>query len=151
MLSARHLIYHRGLIIRHPGASVIVPFVSRDIVLMLRQFRRAAGRYLYEFPAGTRDGSESALSCARREIVEEAGFAARKFTLLGEIFPLPAYSTERISIFKAEGLVQKKQALDADEVLTVFSAGRKKLKALFGAGKIKDAKTICALAMIGWI
>jgi 8-oxo-dGTP pyrophosphatase MutT (NUDIX family) len=138
-------------IIKHPGAALIVPFLSKDTVLMLRQYRHAAGGYLYEFPAGTREAAESLRNCAMREIVEETGHSAGKLTLLGDIVPVPGYSTERIRIFKAERLLRSRAALEADEVATVFSAGRKKIARLFETRRIIDAKTICALAMINWI
>lgn len=138
-------------IIRHPGAALIVPFLTAGTILMLRQFRAAVGGFIYELPAGTRGQGESVLSCARREIVEETGYAAGKLTVLGDIFPVPGYSTEKIRIYKAERLVRKTTALEEDEVATVFSADRKKIKSLFRTRRIKDAKTICALAMAGWL
>ncbi|MGE5308705.1 MAG: NUDIX domain-containing protein [Deltaproteobacteria bacterium] len=138
-------------IIRHPGAALIVPLLSKERLLLLRQFRAAVGGYLYELPAGTRDADETPLSCARREIVEETGYSASKFTVLGDIFPVPGYSTERIRIFKAEGLRKKERCLEADEVATVHELSRQEVRRLFRKGAIKDAKTICALAMLGWI
>lgn len=138
-------------IIRHPGAALIVPLLTKDSLLMLRQFRAAAGGFLFELPAGTRDGAESELSCARREIVEETGYAARRFTVLGDIFPVPGYSTERIRIFKAQGLSKRVACLEEDEVATVHVLTRRQVRRLFRSGKIKDAKTICALAMVGWL
>lgn len=138
-------------IIRHPGAALIVPFLTKGRIIMLRQFRPVINSYIYELPAGTLGKGEPALSCARREIIEETGYSAEKLTRLGEIYPCPGYSTEKIIIYKAEMLKKKKRMAEADEVIktSVFTKGR--IKRLFKSGRIIDAKTISALAMCGWL
>lgn len=138
-------------VIRHPGAALIVPMLSKDKVILLRQFRSAAGGYIYELPAGTIGKGESALACAKREIIEETGYRGRSFVRLGHIFPVPGYSTEKIVIFKATGLVKTVAAVEADEVISSFAVSRSRLRRLFRSRKIVDAKTICALAMCGWL
>ena len=72
--------------------------------MMLRQLRPVVGSYIYELPAGTIDKGETPLECARREIVEETGYSAKKFTFLGSIFPVPGYSTEKIGDLVVENL-----------------------------------------------
>lgn len=137
--------------IKHPGAALIVPFISRDKIIMLRQLRPVIKSYIYELPAGTLNKGESTLSCARREIVEETGYSAKKFTLLGRIYPVPGYSTEKILIYKAEGLVKRHHEVEPDEVIEACVFTRSKIRKLFKAGRIVDAKTICALAFCGWL
>jgi len=137
--------------IRHPGAALIVPFLSKDKIIMLRQLRPVIGSYIYELPAGTLDKNESPLSCARREIVEETGYSASKFTLLGKIYPVPGYSTERIFIYKAEGLRKQEREMEEDEVIESRIFTRAEVMRLFRRGKIVDAKTIAALAFCGWL
>ncbi len=137
--------------IEHPGAALIVPFLSRNRILILKQFRPVIGSYIYELPAGTLNKGESPLSCARREIVEETGFSAARFTLLGKIYPVPGYSTEKITIYKAERLTERGKHAEKDEVITHCRADKKHIKELFKSGKIIDAKTICALAFCGWL
>ncbi|QAT17528.1 ADP-ribose pyrophosphatase [Candidatus Velamenicoccus archaeovorus] len=137
-------------VIEHPGAALIVPFLDRDRVILLRQFRPAVDTWLYEFPAGTREGRESLLDCARREIQEETGYAASRISLLGRIYPVPGYATERISIYKAEGLKVSPRAKDRDEVFDSKIFTRRQMRELWRRGKILDAKTICALAFCGW-
>ena len=137
--------------IRHPGASLIVPFLAKDRIIMLRQLRPVIRSYIYELPAGTLDKNESPLSCARREIIEETGFSAKKFTLLGRIYPVPGYSTEEISIFKAEGLKEEKKLAEKDEIIKSHIFDKSEVRRIFKAGKIVDAKTICGLAFCGWI
>ena len=136
-------------VIRHPGAALIVPFLSRDKVIMLRQLRPAIGKYIYEFPAGTLGKNELPRACAAREIIEETGYYAKKLTRLGAIVPVPGYSTERIVIFKAEGLVKVDRVPEEDEVIESHIFTKSEVLRLFKAGSITDAKTISALAMCG--
>ncbi len=137
--------------IRHPGAALIVPFLTSDKIIMLKQLRPVVGAYIYELPAGTLDKNELPLSCARREIIEETGYAAKRFKLLGKIFPVPGYSTEKIFIYKAEGLKKADHHPEEDEVIETCVLSRAGVKKLFKTGKIVDAKTIAALAFCGWI
>ena len=137
--------------IRHPGAALIVPFISSDKVIMLRQLRPVINSYIYELPAGTIDGNESPASCARREIVEETGYSAAKITRLGSIYPVPGYSTEKIVIFKAEKLKKKIRLAEKDEIIKIGTFTRAQIKKLFKEGRIVDAKTISAFAICGWL
>ena len=137
--------------IKHPGASLIIPFLDKDTVIMLRQLRPVIGSYIYELPAGTLDKNESPVSCARREIIEETGYKGRVFTLIGKIYPVPGYSTERIFIYKAEKLSPVERQAEEDEVIESYPLHKKAVRKLFLQGKIVDAKTICALAFCGWI
>lgn len=137
--------------IRHPGAALIVPLVSRDEVIMLRQLRPVIGKYIYELPAGTLGRNESPRSCAAREIIEETGYSAGKLTRLGSIVPVPGYSTERIIIFKAEALRKVAHTPEEDEVIESRIFTRSQIEGLFRKGAIIDAKTISAFAMCGWL
>ena len=78
-------------------------------------------------------------------------FPAKKFTYLGRIFPVPGYSTECISIYKAEGLTKEEHEAEKDEVIEARVFTRAGIRKLFNAGKIVDAKTIAAFAMCGWL
>jgi ADP-ribose pyrophosphatase len=138
-------------VIKHPGAALVIPFLNRDTIIMLRQLRPVVGLYLYELPAGTRDRGESARACAVREIIEETGYAAGKLALLGHIYPVPGYSTERIDIYKAQQLRQTGVLPEQDEIIEAIVMGRAKVRRLFKTGKIVDAKTICALSFVGWL
>lgn len=137
--------------IKHPGAALIIPFLSKDKVIMLRQLRPVINSYIYELPAGTLDENESPLACARREIIEETGYSAKKVTLLGKIYPVPGYSTENIAIFKAEGLKEKPRVAEKDEVIESKIFNKSEVRRLFRNGKMVDAKTICAFAYCGWL
>jgi len=138
-------------VIEHPGAALIVPFLTKDKIILLKQLRPVINSYIYELPAGTLDKNELPLSCARREIIEETGYAAKKITKVGEIYPVPGYSTEKITIFKAETLTKRRRVPEQDEVIEMFEVNKKDIKKLFKSGKIIDAKTICALTLCDWL
>ena len=141
----------RFQLIEHPGAVLIVPFLTQDKILMLRQYRPAIGRYLLELPAGTLERGENAAVCARRELIEETGFQAGTLTRLGKIYPVPGYSTEIITIFRAEKLSPAYAPGDADEIIQPCVMTRAQIRRLFSKGKIYDAKTICALTLVRWL
>ncbi len=137
--------------IDYPQAALIVPFLSADRIIFLRQYRTVIGKTLYELPAGTAAKGESPLSCARRELPEESGYAAKKIVPLGHIYPVPGYSTEVIYIFKAQGLYPRLAQKDFDEIIKTEVLSRRQIRRLFQEKKITDGKTICALAFCGII
>lgn len=137
-------------VIRHPGAAAIVPFTAEGRVLLIRQYRYAVDAWIWEIPAGTLETGESPLACARRELVEETGYTADQWHPLGVITPLPAYSDERIHLFRAEVLAPAESRLDADEILEVHAFEYAETLAMIGAGTIGDAKTISGLVRAGW-
>lgn len=132
-------------IIRHPGASAVVPVSNSNTLILLRQYRHALGKYIWEIPAGTLDPNETPIECAKRELIEETGFSASSWQELGEITPLPGYSDERIHIFLSSDLVPAKQDLDKDEVLRVHEIALDRAVEMIYKGIIQDAKTICGL------
>ncbi len=138
-------------IVKHPGAALIIPFLDKNRIILLRQYRPVIDSYIYELPAGTLKKGESPISCARREIIEETGYSAKRFTKLGEIFPAPGYTTERITIYKAEGLTKRECLAEKDEIIQTFIFNKPRIKKLFKAKKIIDAKTISGLCLCGWL
>lgn len=138
-------------LIEHPGAVLIVPFLSKNKIIFLRQFRPVIKRHLYELPAGTLNAKEKPLECAKRELVEETSYRAGVFIRLGKIFPVPAYSTELITIYKAEHLIREQGTKDFDEIIETRIFTKTQVKKLFDRGMIMDGKTISGLAMCGWI
>ena len=138
-------------IIKHPGAALIIPFLSKEKIILLKQYRPVIDSYIYELPAGTLDKGEKPIECARREMVEETGFSAKRLTCIGKIFPVPGYSTECIKIYKAEGLRKEEHEYEKDEVIKIHLFTRPAVRKLFKSGKIVDAKTIAALAFAGWL
>ena len=105
--------------IRHPGAAAIVPIKDDGTVVLIRQFRHAAGGFIYEIPAGKLISGEDPLHCAARELEEEVGYRASSFELLSSIFTAPGFADEVIHVYKATGLTKGRQQLDRDEVLEI--------------------------------
>ncbi len=134
-------------IIRHPGASAIVPISNNDSLMLIRQYRHAIGDFVWEIPAGTLNPDETPLDCAKRELIEETGFSANMWQKLGEITPVPGYSDERIHIFLSSDLRPARQDLDADEVLGVHEMRLDEAVRMIHEGLIQDSKTICGLYM----
>lgn len=141
-------------IIRHPGAAAIVPCVSdpqgdRDpTILMIRQYRYAAGGPLWEIPAGTLDPGEDPEACARRELLEEAGVSAGRLQRLTSIWTTPGFTDEAIHLFMATGLQPAPAALEPDEVLDVHAIRWSAARAMIEHAEIVDAKTMVALLYV---
>ncbi len=133
-------------VVRHPGAAAIVALTSGDEVLLVRQYRHAAGGYILEVPAGKLDG-ELPEVCAARELVEEAGVAAGRLEKLGSIMTTPGFSDEVIHLFLATELRPARQKLEPDEVLTVERVAFADALAMCASGEIRDAKSMCALLL----
>jgi 8-oxo-dGTP pyrophosphatase MutT (NUDIX family) len=94
-------------VVRHPGAVAIVALDQEDRVLLLRQYRHAVGRYLWELPAGLRDADgEPPLETAKRELAEEAELAADRWSLLTTHYSSPGFSDEMVLVYLAEGLIR---------------------------------------------
>jgi ADP-ribose pyrophosphatase len=129
--------------VRHPGAVMIIPLLDSERVLLERQFRYPLGRSIVEFPAGKIDAGEPAFECARRELLEETGYTARRWSYLGGLHNAIAYSDERIDIFLAEDLERGGDAaLDAGETLEVFEAPWRQLLEWVRDGAVTDVKTM---------
>jgi ADP-ribose pyrophosphatase len=134
-------------VLRHPGAAAMVPLLDESTVLLLRQYRHAVGKCIWEIPAGTLNPAETVEACARRELVEETGYSAQVFEKLGEITPLPGYADERVHLFLASALTPADQNLDADEMLSVHPTALSEALGMIFSGDIQDAKTITGLLL----
>jgi 8-oxo-dGTP pyrophosphatase MutT (NUDIX family) len=132
-------------VIRHPGASAIVPLDDEHRVTLLHQWRHAFGGWLWEVPAGCRRDGEGARACAERELAEEAGLCARQFDHLGSIVTIPSFCDERIELFLARDLAEAPGNLDDDEVIRVARFSLDEASAMVARGEIIDAKSIVAL------
>jgi len=135
-------------IIHHPGASAVVPLLPDGRVVLIRQYRHAAGGYIYEVPAGKLNPGEAPEACARRELEEEIGYRATTLTPLLSILTTPGFTDERIHLFVATGLLPGRQALDADEILEAVTLPLEEALAWIASGAIQDAKTIIALQAV---
>jgi ADP-ribose pyrophosphatase len=136
--------------IRHPGASAVVPFLSDPRgedpqVLMIRQYRYAADGYLYEIPAGRLNRGEDPRDCAARELKEETGCTAERFEHLLTMYTTPGFTDEKIHLFLATGLIAGETKHEADEFLVLHPMLLSRALEMVAAGEIQDAKTALGL------
>ena len=132
-------------LIRHPGAAAVVPVDAEGQVLLIRQYRHAAGGWLLEIPAGKLDPGESPETCAMREVEEETGYRPGALVSLGWIWTTPGFTDEKIWLYLARELTRSKQDLQDDEVLTVERYPLDQAVVMAAAGEIHDGKSVCAL------
>jgi len=121
---------------------VIVPILDRGRFVLIKQFRAATGKVIWEFPAGTLEKGEPPLACAKREIIEETGFKARRWRKLVSFYPAPGISTELMHVFLASQLVPAETALERDEFIERRVVTFARLKAMIMNGTVVDSKTI---------
>jgi len=134
-------------LVHHVGAAAVVAADEEHHVVLIRQYRHAAGGYLWELPAGVLESAdEPPQACAARELREEVGLHARELRHLGTIFTTPGFSDERIHLFLARGLSATPHAHEADEVITeIARIPLARALAMIGDGDIVDGKTIAGL------
>lgn len=132
-------------IVEHPGASVIVAVDEQQRVLMVRQYRSAAGKDLLEVPAGTLKSGEDPAFCATRELKEETGYQATQWEPLGYFYASPGFSTEKMYLFFAAQLSQAEAAPEEDEEIAVEWVPLSQALQLIESGDIVDAKTIVGI------
>jgi ADP-ribose pyrophosphatase len=129
----------------HPGAVMVVPILDDGRLVLERQWRCPLQRVLLEFPAGKIDPGEDTLACAVRELQEETGYRAREWARACEMHNAAAYSTERIELWFARGLLAGPARLDHGEHIEVLAMEAGELEALAAAGELTDAKTLIGL------
>ena len=140
-------------LIRHPGASAVVPFLTDPTgddpqLLLIKQFRHAAGQFIYEIPAGKLDGGESPEVCAHRELREETGCTAGRMEHLYTFYTTPGFTDERIHAFMATNLTRGATNHQRDEVMTVETVTLSRALQLIKTGELKDAKSALAIMYV---
>lgn len=135
----------RRFSLRHGGAAGMIALGEDGTVVLERQWRHPLRRAFWEIPAGKLDPGEAEIDCARRELLEECGIRAERWTRLGELNNAIGYSNERIVVFLAEGLAYGRQALDEGEHLEVVRVDLREALAMCADGRITDVKTIVGL------
>lgn len=133
-------------IIRHPGASAVLPFLSGSAasdpqILLIKQYRYAAEGFLYEVPAGRLDPNEAPIDCARRELLEETGCSAERIEPLYTFYTTPGFIDEKIHGFIATGLTRGESRREADEFMTLETLTLSHALELIQRGEIRDGKT----------
>ena len=137
-------------IVRHPGASAVVPFLTDPLgedpqILLLKQYRYAAAGYLYEIPAGKLSPGEDPKHCAERELKEETGCDSERIDFLTTIYTTPGFTDERIHLFMATELVRGDTAHETDEFMTVEAVTLSRALQLIKEGSISDGKSIIGI------
>lgn len=132
-------------IVQHAGSAVMMPVDAKGRVLLVKQYRLPARKHLWELPAGRIDPGETALKAARRELAEETGYRARKWTKLATFWASPGYVAETMTIYVAEDLSSGEASPMEDERIECRWFSMRELERMIGRGEIQDAKTI-----VGW-
>jgi ADP-ribose pyrophosphatase len=139
-------VYKRD-IVGHPGAVVILPVDAQDRLLWITQYRYAAGKTLLELPAGTLEVGESPIETAKREIVEEVGFAAATWHDLGGYYSAPGFCSEYLYAYLATDLREDQADGDENEDIAVLPLTLDETYARLDGGEIVDAKSIATLML----
>lgn len=143
---------HEVAVVRHPPAVVIVPIEDDGRVVLIRQYRAAVDRELWELPAGSVDAGETPDAAAKRECEEEIGRVPDRVERLGAFFPTPGYCDEQMIFFRATALrapdASSPHRPDADEDITARSFTLKEARAMAADGEIVDLKTAYALTLV---
>jgi ADP-ribose pyrophosphatase len=126
---------------------MIIPVLDDGRLLFERQFRFPIQRVLVEFPAGKIDPGEDRLATARRELLEETGYTARRWSPMGALHPVVSYSTEQIDIYLAEGLAHEGARLDEGEFVETFAATLDEALGWLDRGELTDGKTMLGLLL----
>lgn len=134
-------------VVVHPGAVAMVPLLDADHILLVRQWRNAAGRALLEIPAGTLHPGEDPKACAERELMEEVGYRPQLLTPLYATYLAPGYSSERLHVYLAEELVPEQLAQDEDERVEVVCLSWQEIDDLLLRGEFADSKTLAGLLL----
>jgi ADP-ribose pyrophosphatase len=129
----------------HPGAVGVVPFLDKDTVVMVRQYRHPVREVTLELPAGKLDAGESPLTCVKRELAEETGYTAKTIKPLLQYWPTPAFADEVLHLYVATGLKPGRIHADDDEFIEAVHVPFKKAVKMIFDGKIRDSKTVVAL------
>jgi ADP-ribose pyrophosphatase len=124
---------------------VVLPVFADGRILLIRQYRHAVGQFLWELVAGRVEPGERPLPAARRELMEETGYTARRFRKLLDLFPTPGFVSENMVLYAAEGLRPGPARPEADEVITSRAFRPAQLERMMRRGALRDGKSIAAI------
>jgi len=132
-------------VVTHNGSVVLLPIFPEGSILLVRQYRHAVGRHLWELVAGRIEPGEPPLVAARRELLEETGYTAGRFRRLLDVFPTPGFVSERMIVYFADRLRPGRSRPEADERITSKRFTISTLERLIRRGSLRDAKSIVAI------
>lgn len=136
-------------VVEHPGAVAVVPVLSNQHIVLVKQYRHPVGEVTWEIPAGKLESKEAPEVCAERELEEETGYRAAEIKKITAFFTAPGFTDEIIHLYIAEGLEQTAQQTDSDEFIDVMTVPHVEALAMVQRGEIKDAKSIIGILMTG--
>jgi ADP-ribose pyrophosphatase len=132
-------------VITHPGSVVVLPVLGDGRIVMIRQYRHAARQYLWELVAGRIDEGEKVKEAAARELREETGYAAKRYSEFLDVFPTPGFLEERMHILLAEGLTEGEAQPEEDEKIVSRPYRAEEVKQMMRTGRLRDAKSIAGI------
>jgi ADP-ribose pyrophosphatase len=132
-------------IIVHPGSVVVLPVLPDGRIVLIRQYRHAAGQYLWELVAGHKEPGEDPVEGARRELEEETGYTAKRIKKLLDVYPSPGLLGEKMEIFLADGLTKGKARPEDDEKITQRILTLREIEGWIKSGKIHDSKSVAGI------
>jgi len=132
-------------VVTHHGSVVLLPVLADRRILLVRQYRHAVGQFLWELVAGRIELGEPPLTAARRELLEETGYTARRFRKLLDVFPTPGFVSERMIVFAATYLTAGRARPESDERITSRAFSLRQLERMIRRGTLRDAKSIAGL------
>ncbi len=132
-------------IIEHAGGVAIVPVTDQGKIILVKQFRKAVDAPILEIPAGKLEPGEKSEECARRELIEETGFAAGNLKKICSVYTSPGYSDEVLQLFLGKQLQYKGNNLDSDEFIEIKKLKSAEIIELIKQEEIKDSKTIIGI------
>ena len=132
-------------VVIHPGSVVVLPVFPGNKILLVRQYRHAVGRFLWELVAGHIDPGESPLAAARRELAEETGYRARRFRKLLDLFPTPGFLSEHMVVYSCYGLSPGAARPEEDERIETRKFALPELGRMMRTGRLRDAKSVAAI------
>ena len=132
-------------VITHPGSVVVLPILPDKKIVLIRQYRHATRQYLWELVAGRMEAGETPKRAAARELLEETGYRAKRFTVFLDVFPTPGFVEERMFILLAERLTAGEAQPEEDEKIEARAYSLKELKQMMQRGKLRDAKSVAGI------
>ncbi|HKV28029.1 MAG TPA: NUDIX hydrolase [Candidatus Acidoferrales bacterium] len=132
-------------VVVHNGSVVVLPVLGDGRLLLIRQYRHSVGGYLWELVAGRIEPGEKPLPGAKRELLEETGYTARRWQKILDVFPTPGFVSERMLVYLARDLRLGAAHPEADERITMRALPPRKIESWIRTGKLRDAKSIAAI------
>ena len=135
-------------IVEHNGGAVMAALTEDKKLIMVRQYRKPAGKVILEVPAGKIDPGEKPMDAAIRELKEETGYTASKVELMTEFYPSVGNSEEKLYLYLCTGLTPGETCFDENEAIDIEEIQLDKLFKMAMCGEIDDAKTLIAILMV---